>query len=219
MAMYILTFPELKTNSLAMGFLHLWPVVKPTNVSSSMVTHYDQQYSHSVTSTKKSLDVNRGVTHWDGFGSLLRYCLSARHRETWWCSSGSGHHHSEHQGSDYKSPVLRTAAKTHWTTSWGQRELFIYAVSVHNTILVYWCFKFTGIVHPKYKFAKNALTFRTSSIYRWVCLFIKTCSPMDPLLWMGAVRIRVQTADKHITIIHTTPVHQLTSCKWKVAYL
>ncbi len=28
---------------------------------------------------------------------------------------------------------------------------------------------------------------------------------------MGAVRIRVQTADKSITIIHTTPVHQLTS--------
>ncbi len=53
MAMYILTFPELKTNSLAMGFLHLWPVVKPTNVSSSRVTHYDQQYSHSVTSTNK----------------------------------------------------------------------------------------------------------------------------------------------------------------------
>ncbi len=32
---------------------------------------------------------------------------------------------------------------------------------------------------------------------------------MDPLQWMGAVRTRVQTADKNITIIHTTPVHQL----------
>ncbi len=28
---------------------------------------------------------------------------------------------------------------------------------------------------------------------------------MDPLQWMGAVRMRVQTADKNITIIHTTP--------------
>ncbi len=37
---------------------------------------------------------------------------------------------------------------------------------------------------------------------------------MDPLQWMGAVRMRVQTADKNITIIHTTPVHQLTS--WEV---
>ncbi len=32
---------------------------------------------------------------------------------------------------------------------------------------------------------------------------------MDPLQWMGAVRMRVQTADKNITIIiHTTPVQQ-----------
>ncbi len=44
---------------------------------------------------------------------------------------------------------------------------------------------------------------------RWVCFFIGTdlevwitCSSMDPLQWMGAVRVRVQTADKIITIIH-----------------
>ncbi len=35
-----------------------------------------------------------------------------------------------------------------------------------------------------------------------------TDSAMDPLQWMGAVRMRVKTADKNITIIHTTPVHQ-----------
>ncbi len=29
-----------------------------------------------------------------------------------------------------------------------------------------------------------------------------TCSPRDHLQWMGAVRMRVQTADKNITIIH-----------------
>ncbi len=34
---------------------------------------------------------------------------------------------------------------------------------------------------------------------------------MDAVQWMGAVRMRVQTADKNITIIHTTPVHQITS--------
>ncbi len=33
--------------------------------------------------------------------------------------------------------------------------------------------------------------------------------------WMGAVRMRVQTADKNITIIHTTAVHRLTSCEVK----
>ncbi len=32
---------------------------------------------------------------------------------------------------------------------------------------------------------------------------------------MGAVRMRVQTADKNITIIHTTPVYQLISCEVK----
>ncbi len=42
---------------------------------------------------------------------------------------------------------------------------------------------------------------------RWVCFFGEsqhsiTCSPMDALQWMGAVRMKVQTADKNITIIH-----------------
>ncbi len=40
-----------------------------------------------------------------------------------------------------------------------------------------------------------------------MCLCISV-SAMDALQWMGAVRMR---ADKNITIIHTTPVHQLTS--------
>ncbi len=30
---------------------------------------------------------------------------------------------------------------------------------------------------------------------------------MDPLQWMGAVRMRFQTADKTMTVIHSTPVH------------
>ncbi len=39
---------------------------------------------------------------------------------------------------------------------------------------------------------------------------------MDPLQWMGDVRMSVQIADKNITIvhstvIHTTPAHQFTS--------
>ncbi len=29
-----------------------------------------------------------------------------------------------------------------------------------------------------------------------------TCSPMDPLQWMGAIRIKVLSADKNIKIIH-----------------
>ncbi len=47
---------------------------------------------------------------------------------------------------------------------------------------------------------------------RWICFFIRfgemclciSVSPMDALQWMGAVRMRVQTADKNITIIHRT---------------
>ncbi len=43
---------------------------------------------------------------------------------------------------------------------------------------------------------------------------------MDPLQWMGAVRLWVKTADKDITIIHTTQIHQkMCYVKWKAAYL
>ncbi len=34
--------------------------------------------------------------------------------------------------------------------------------------------------------------------------YITRCLAVDPLQWMGAIGIRVQTADKIITIIHTT---------------
>ncbi len=45
-------------------------------------------------------------------------------------------------------------------------------------------------------------------------------SPMDPLQRMAAVRIRVQTANKNITIIHKqSTVHQLTSCEVKSCVL
>ncbi len=53
----------------------------------------------------------------------------------------------------------------------------------------------------------------SEQIWRNVSLYI-SCSPMDHLQWMGAVRKRVQTADKNITIIHT-PVYLLTSFEVK----
>ncbi len=63
--------------------------------------------------------------------------------------------------------------------------------------------------------------------WRWVCFFIRfvemclciRVSATDALQWMGAVRMRVQTADKNITIIHTTPVYQLTSGEDKKRFL
>uniref|UniRef100_A0A672M614 Piezo-type mechanosensitive ion channel component 2-like n=1 Tax=Sinocyclocheilus grahami TaxID=75366 RepID=A0A672M614_SINGR len=45
----------------------------------------------------------------------------------------------------------------------------------------------------------------TAIVYTEHCI---TCSPLEG---MGAVRMRVQTADKNITVIHSTPVHQFTS--------
>ncbi len=36
---------------------------------------------------------------------------------------------------------------------------------------------------------------------------------------MGAIRIRVQTADKNNSVIHTTPVHQLMPCEEKSCVL
>ncbi len=39
--------------------------------------------------------------------------------------------------------------------------------------------------------------------------FRTQCAMTFTQQWMGAVRMRAQTADKNITIIHTTPVHQL----------
>ncbi len=44
------------------------------------------------------------------------------------------------------------------------------------------------------------------------------CSLMDPLQWMGAVRMGVQTYNKNITIIHTTPVHHLTLWSVKLCF-
>ncbi len=37
---------------------------------------------------------------------------------------------------------------------------------------------------------------------RLIKTLYNTCSPMDPLQWMGPIRMRVQTGDKNITIIH-----------------
>ncbi len=68
-------------------------------------------------------------------------------------------------------------------------------------------------------------TIRPSEL--WMILFLHrnrdggikhyiNCSRMDPLQWMGAVRMRVQTSDKNITIIHKlSPVNPLISCDVK----
>ncbi len=59
----------------------------------------------------------------------------------------------------------------------------------------------------------DELVSSSEQIWRNVAYF--TCSSVDALQWMGAVRIRVQTADKNITLIHTTPVYQWMSGEGK----
>ncbi len=80
--------------------------------------------------------------------------------------------------------------------------------------------KLKGIVHPKMKLCWKYTHFLGNLRFRWICFqtVLDKCSiahHADPLQWMGAVRKRVQTADKEITIIHMTPVHQLMSCEVK----
>ncbi len=71
----------------------------------------------------------------------------------------------------------------------------------------------TTIVHPEMKMFHSRC--------RWGCFFIWeiqhyiTCSVTDALQWMGAVRMRVQTADKNITIIHSSPSVNILSCEVK----
>ncbi len=58
------------------------------------------------------------------------------------------------------------------------------------------------IVQSILKENENLLkTYSFSGHPRCRLVFFFTCSPMDPLQWMGAVRIRIQTADKNIIII------------------
>ncbi len=94
-------------------------------------------------------------------------------------------------------------------------------LKLHFLVLMhFWLYKciFEGIVHQN-KHLLNIDSHSGHSRLGWVCFFIRfvemclciSVSAMDALQWMGAVRMRVQTADKNITIIHTTPVHQLTS--------
>ncbi len=70
------------------------------------------------------------------------------------------------------------------------------------------------IVHPKNKHLLTILfTLKQYRIYMslsllWSRIYLYiTCSSMDPLQWMGAIRIRGRTADENVTIIYTTTVH------------
>ncbi len=117
------------------------------------------------------------------------------------------------------------------------QRAFFHAFHHHfsQCLLISWCFGdlvnvwsqffwvYTGVVHHIEEIVHSRWKF-VHPRCRWVCFFIRTnlekcCSAMDPLQWMGAVRMRVQTADKNITIIHTTPVINWCLIMWKAVCL
>ncbi len=59
---------------------------------------------------------------------------------------------------------------------------------------------FKGIVHPQA--IQDVDEFVNQNRFGEIQHYI-TCSPVDPLQWMGAVRMRVQAADRNITIIQS----------------
>ncbi len=79
-----------------------------------------------------------------------------------------------------------------------------------------------GTVHQKMKIhGQFTHPQAIQDVNEFVCssekIWKNVASPMDPLRWMGAVRMRVLTADKNIPINHNmTPVYQLTSCEVKI---
>ncbi len=102
----------------------------------------------------------------------------------------------------------------HSGTGWGKE-------SVQETGIIlcdnYWSYRITmanlktnlgihilkGTVHPNMDIYWK-MTLRPLLLQNWCgetehCI---KCSQMDPLQWMGAITMRVQTADKNITIIH-----------------
>ncbi len=79
-----------------------------------------------------------------------------------------------------------------------------------NESKIYENFTFWNKLQEKSNFFTIFQFFRCTC--EWVCFFIRlhyiTSSPMDPLQWMGAVRMR---ADKKITIIHTMLINIVRS--------
>ncbi len=117
----------------------------------------------------------------------------------------------------FRKNIIKIKTSGWVDTEWPYKELniiYIFAVlfswrSITSMPVCGFCVfleRLEGIVLPKMK-----ICWKFTPICRWVFLHqsrfgeIKhyiTWSPMYPLQWMGAVRMRVQTADKNITIIH-----------------
>ncbi len=111
---------------------------------------------------------------------------------------------------------LQVLGSVSMVTDWG--KIVIHVLLAYSCLMeggsvkskLSWKSKLTklkGIVHPKMKLCWKYTHFLGNLRFRWICFQtdLDKCSiahHADPLQWMGAVRKRVQTADKEITIIH-----------------
>ncbi len=98
-----------------------------------------------------------------------------------------------------EEPGARKVSRRH--IAWKeQHSLTFVAGSLYH---FYICIRVKGIVKIQIQFVENYveckmfMRLRLKEMYRYT-----TCSPLDPLRWMGAIKIRAQTADKNITITH-----------------
>ncbi len=69
-----------------------------------------------------------------------------------------------------------------------------------------WEFKLNKQFTQKFKIAENLLSLRPEGVDQFsseqIWRNVVTCSPVDPLQWMGTIKI--QSADKNLKIIHMT---------------
>ncbi len=94
--------------------------------------------------------------------------------------------------------------------------------SLHENILRQVKYGFKWIVFQNYHLMRSKIFRPTVNARFTVCIWIAytikhfiTCSKMDPLQWMGAIRMGVQTADKNITSNPHHSSHQLRFCEEK----
>ncbi len=120
-----------------------------------------------------------------------------------WTSCQREHHTAQHQPLHLQEGSLRNKKRR-------QGSFNLYTVCYMHTLVSQKCWKFT---HPQAIQDVNEFVSSLEQIWRNLALHHLLTNRLQ---WMGAVRMRVQTTDENITIIHNlTPVHQLMSCEVK----
>ncbi len=199
-----------------MGFLHLWPVVKPTNVSrigSPTMTNI----TATVTSTNK-IDGREHGCYSLGWFRQPPAVLPLR-QAPWnlmvfqWLRSSS----LRASGVRLQISSLENCRKNSLNDILGTKgTLYLCCERTQYVFGLFMCQiyrnsspKNTNVLkihspwgHPVYR---NGFVYLSKLAQQWIFCYEWVPSELE--------------ADKHITIIHTTSVHQLTSCKWTVAYL